>query len=245
MNVLSALRYSVLLEEGMKIRSILKSALLILGVELMCPLEMPVWAQDGTLTSDNMTVSVGEASTPRSIPVNLSPGVLDILKLSRAAVGDDVIIAFVMNSGKSYDLSASQIVYLKQEGVSDRVSAAILAQRMRPEQQVVAASASTPPAAASVAPQPANSSVPSVQPVPTYQELPTLSVSPSTVYMTPYPAAPYFYDAYGPYYYGGYWGYPSPSLSFSIGIGGYRGGFGGGGFHGGGGHGGGFRGGHR
>ena len=125
----------------------------------------------------------------------------------------------------------------------------VLAQGKKPAQEVAPTSPppapQPPPAPAPAAPQPTYSGAPSVQYVPTYQPAPPTYVPASTVYVTPYPSATYAYYDYAPYYYGGYWGYPSPSWSFSLGIGGFRGGFRGGGFHGGGFHGGGFRGGHR
>lgn len=222
----------------MKNRFVLKSVLLIAGIALMVRLAMPVAAQGVSGLATGPSANPGTPSTRQGGQAELPPGVPDILKLARAAIGEDLIIAFVKSSGRSYDLSASQILHLKKEGVSERVIAAMLEQSMKPAQQVVPPAPQFPPAPA--APQPAYSSAPSVQSVPTYQEVPTVIVPASPVYVAPYPVAPYVYEPYGPYYYGGYWDYPSPSLSFSIGIGGYHSGFGGRGFHNGG-----FRGGHR
>lgn len=205
----------------MKNRLVLKSVLLIAGMAVMVHLAMPVAAQPAAATATSTPITPDTASASQSNPVQLSPGVPEILKLARAPISDDIIIAFLKNSGTSYDLSVSQILYLKKEGVSERVIASMLAQSKQPAQEIAPTSPPSPPAPA--APQPAYSGAPSVQYVPTYEPAPTVYVPSSTVYVTPY-------------YYGGYWGYPSPSCSFSIGIGGFRGG----GFHGGG-----FRGGHR
>jgi hypothetical protein len=57
---------------------------------------------------------------------NLSPEVRDVLKLSNAQMGDDAIVAFVKNSGKTYYLSADDLVYLKSQGVSQPVITALL-----------------------------------------------------------------------------------------------------------------------
>ena len=51
----------------------------------------------------------------------LSYGVNQIIQLSQAKVGDDTIVNFIRNSGSSYGLDADQVVYLKQQGVSDTV----------------------------------------------------------------------------------------------------------------------------
>ena len=53
------------------------------------------------------------ASVNKTLTVQLSPGVPEILKLGRGKVGDGVIIAFIMNSGKTYHLSAPEILYLR------------------------------------------------------------------------------------------------------------------------------------
>ena len=61
---------------------------------------------------------------------SLAYGVTDILKLSRAKVSDDTIIAYIKNSGDGFGLNAAQIAYLKQQGVSDAVIEAMLQQQI-------------------------------------------------------------------------------------------------------------------
>ncbi len=46
---------------------------------------------------------------------------LEVVRLTRAGVADDTIIARVHREGMSETLSAEEIVSLKQDGVSDRV----------------------------------------------------------------------------------------------------------------------------
>ncbi|HTV42401.1 MAG TPA: hypothetical protein VMF08_17670 [Candidatus Sulfotelmatobacter sp.] len=55
--------------------------------------------------------------------------VTDIIRLSQAKVSDDAIINFIKNSGDSYHLDAGQIIYLKNEGVSEPVIDAMLRQQ--------------------------------------------------------------------------------------------------------------------
>jgi hypothetical protein len=176
-------------------------------------------------------------TTPSTPP--LAYGVPQILQLSQAKVSDDIIVAYVRNSGNSYGLDADQIIYLRQQGVSDNVLTTMLSQP-----KPAATPEPTLAPVASAASQPVNTSaIVYSPPAPTYVQ----TVPSSTVYVIPdtrayfwntYHTAPYIY----PYYtscYPSY--YPGVSLSFGFG-GGYRGGYyagyRGGGYHGGGYHGG-------
>ena len=157
----------------------------------------------------------------------LAYGVPQIMQLTQAKVGDDTIIAYIKNSGTSYGLTADQIIYLKQQGVSDAVITTMLNQ---PKASVVA---STPMTSA---PQPAGQ--------PAVASVPTTTVAPTVTYVQSVPAATYYYAQ--PYYYPSYSSYawfPPVSLSFAWGSGwhggGYYGGWHGGGYggwHGGGWH---------
>ena len=181
------------------------------------------------------------AATNRIRPVYLSSGGADILKLSAAKVGDDVITAYIKSNGRTYQLSASEIVYLREQGVSDPVVTAMLTkpaivattagqaspQPVQVEAQPALTESSTA-AASSTGPQSAPTDVAAA---PTYVTPPPTYVQPSTtVYVYPSPTYGYYNSA--PYY-GGYWAYPA--LPFGLGFGlGYYGGYHGGGYHGGG-----------
>jgi hypothetical protein len=156
----------------------------------------------------------------------LAYGVAPILQLAQAKIGDDTIIAYIKNSGNSYGLSADQIIYLKQQGVSSAVITTMLNQ---PKAGVAAAAptAAAPQATVSTAgSEPAS----------------TATVAPSVTYVQTVPTTTYYYQPYYyPDYYPVYYGYPAVSLS----IGGYWGGGYYGGWHGGhGGYGGGWHGGY-
>jgi hypothetical protein len=177
--------------------------------------------------------------------VQLSSGVPEVLKLGRARVGDEVIIAFIVNSGKAYHLSASEILYLREQGVSDQVLTAMLnagqnvaATPPQASPQPAAQPAPTGPTAdwANSNPQPAPTAPAAPQYAPAYAATAPVYVQPSPVYAYPAPSYGY-YDSW-PYYSG----YPALSLSFGFG-GGYYGGYHGGGYYGGGYHGGGYHGG--
>jgi hypothetical protein len=188
-------------------------------------------AQDSTTTS-----------AAQSAPVQLSYGVPQIIQLSKAKVSENTIVAYIQNSGTIYSLNASEIVYLKQQGVADAVLTTMLNQRQRVSQ---AAAQTAPQAPAAVTPsQPgspdarsAETSTAVAQPTVTYVQ----TVPSSAVYVIPDTQTyQYYNNYYQPYYYPYYGGWYYPPVSFSFGFGGgYRGGY----YHGG--WGGGYRGGYR
>jgi hypothetical protein len=191
-----------------------------LAVVALCSQIAPVLlAQDSTpAPASAEAASPSPASETRA--VQLSSGVAEILKLGRAHVGDEVVIAFIRNSGRSYHLSASEILYLRAQGVSDQVVTAMLTAG----QNVAATSAQPPPQPAPTQPPAdwANSNPQyapdATQPAPSYDAAAPVYAQPSAGYA--YPAPSYGYYGYAPYY----WGYPAFSLGFGFG-GGYYGGY--------------------
>jgi hypothetical protein len=145
--------------------------------------------------------------------MQLPYGVPQIVQLAQAKVADDTIITYVKTSANSYALDANQILYLRQQGVSDAVITAMLSQ---------------PRPAVAVNPQPAPAPQPVVS-VPSPAPVAVATVAPTVTYVQTVPAPVYYQPYYQPYYpaYG-----VSPSLSLSFGWGG---GWHGGGWHGGGG----------
>lgn len=143
----------------------------------------------------------------------LSSVVAQVVQLSKANVGEETIISFVNNSENNDNLDATQIIYLKQQGVSDNVVNSLIKRQ----------SARTP--AASVAPALA-----------TYTNIYTVAQSPKAAASSPntqtnyavmqpvtaiYETAPPYYYPYYYYPYGYYW--PPVALSFRFG-GGWHGG---------------------
>ena len=195
---------------------------------------------------DATTVITKPAASATSTGVQLSFGVAEVLKLSQAKVADDTILAFIRNSGNRYGLSAEQIVYLRQQGVSEAVLKAML---NRPGAKLAVTMPTTPtvPPAASTA---------STKPVSRGDSTPvkgatllmslTANTEPVATKVQSVPVKTYYYAPYyyGPPYYYPYFYYGYPPVSFSFGWGGgwgwgYHGGgyHGGGDYHGGGGHG--------
>jgi hypothetical protein len=145
-----------------------------------------------------------ESFTVRT-PAKLPYGVEDVLKLTKAQVSEDIIINFIHNSGTVYALGAQEIVYLKQEGVTDRVLNAMLEQHKRVG-DVAAAQAAAAQAAASQAAAQAAAQAAQAQSYADAQNYNNYN-SGSSTYVIPYSDS--YYGYYQPY------GYYSPYYSYS------------------------------
>ncbi|MEO7299659.1 MAG: DUF6600 domain-containing protein [Verrucomicrobiota bacterium] len=62
-------------------------------------------------------------------PANLSPDIAEVVKLAQSGVGDEVLLAYVDKSGRSFNPSVDEIVYLKDLGLSEAVMASLVRQR--------------------------------------------------------------------------------------------------------------------
>jgi len=182
-------------------------------------------AQPAVVTTSASTV---EATTTVKLPY----GVEDVLKLSRANISEDIVLNYIQNSGTIYNLAPQDIVYLRNQGVSDHVVNAMLNQRKQVEGAAQIAQQFSVPNAPAV---PDANMVPVaptyLDPTAAYAE-PQPAPTASSVYVIPYPqaSAAYYgyygyygpYGCYRPYYYGGYCG-PSVSLGFGFGGRGFYG----------------------
>jgi hypothetical protein len=217
----------------MKSRNFPKALLTIAAVTVTCLLARDVMAQKGS--SDAATISnVAQTAAPAGdAPVQLSYGVPQVLQLSQAKIGESTIVAYIQNSGTIYNLNAPEIIYLKQQGVSDAVITTMLNQRQRVTRAAARTAPPAPAANTTSQPDTAGTSTAVAQPTATYVQ----TVPSSTVYVIP-DTQTYNYDAYyyQPYYYPYYGGWYYPPVTFSFGFGGgYRGGYyhgGWGGYHG-------------
>lgn len=124
----------------------------------------------------------------------LPDAVVQVLKLEQAKINDATIIAYINNSGNIYGLNASQIIYLRQQGVSDAVLSAMLSQ---PKNSVPTANAPMPQV-----PPPSSITTPSES---DSYLIPATTSAPAVTYVE---AQPYYYP-YNYYPYCGYsWGWP-------------------------------------
>jgi len=196
--------------------------------------EEPAASQSETTTTATVTASEGTATsaTPAEAPVTivkevparkLPYGVEDVLKLSQAQVNESITLSYVQNSGTIYDLRPNDIVYLKEQGVSDTVISAMMDQRKKAidnaaqvQAQAVAAAAQqqqeqqqmiADASGAVTAPLTPSYS----QGAPDYSQ--PVSGGESTLYVIGSPAVSYaYYNSYHPYVYSygsyGYYGTP-------------------------------------
>ncbi len=168
------------------------------------------WLASTTLAQDSSAANTVQPAAVNAPVPQLAYGVSQIQQLAQAKVGDDTIIAYIKNAGNSYGLNADQIIYLRQQGISDAVITTMLNQ---PRPGVAAATPTTP------APQPVASTAYGGQ-------VSTATVAPTVTYVQTVPATTYYYSQ--PYYYPAYAWYPPVTFSF-----GWYGGWHGGGWHGG------------
>jgi hypothetical protein len=150
-----------------------------------------------TVPAQEATASAGQTA-----PL-LSYGVDQIIQLSRAKVSEATIINYIANSGSSYGLDANQIVYLKQQGVSDTVINVMLNQ---PRPTVTAAAQPGAATASSTATVTVNVNG---QPEAAYYQVAPIYVPSSSVYVIPDTQTYRYYNySYNPYYGGrSYLGY--------------------------------------
>jgi hypothetical protein len=179
-------------------------------------------------TSEPATTSTSTPTATDATPAKLPYGVEDVLRLSRAQVGEDITLNYIQNSGTIYNLGAKDIVYLRNEGVADKVINAMLDQRKTVPAEVVTQNAlqaqvvastsaqtsgnadvSNPQAAVVYVQSPATC----VQPAPVYVEPAPDYVPASTLYVIPYGSSGFSYYRYPSSYYGRSYGYPSTVVS--------------------------------
>jgi len=132
------------------------------------------------------------AQAQTAAPVNLSPGAAEVVRLAGSGVGDDVVLAYIQNSQAPFTLSADDVLYLKDIGLSPQVTSAMLGHdstlRGQPQQQYAPAAAVQPPPSP-VAPPPSAQVPPPPQPA-----------APPPAYVTSAPAdVSYFYNDLSPY----------------------------------------------
>jgi len=143
--------------------------------------------------------SGGNVGRAQTAPANLSPGLIEVVKLAQAHMSDDIITSYIKNSGAAYSLSADDIIYLTSQGVSQGVISVLQQSR----------SAAPPMSAAPVLPATPPPAAPPVAPPVTMPAQPPPAMMPPPVATEPYvaPVAPpgsdinlvYFQTQLGPY----------------------------------------------
>ncbi len=85
-----------------------------------------------------------------AVGANLSPGAAEVVRLAGSGVGDDVVLAYIRNSQAPFSLSADNVLYLKDVGLSAQVTSAMLSHdsTLRGQPQQYAPMATAPAARA-------------------------------------------------------------------------------------------------
>jgi hypothetical protein len=98
-----------------------------------------------------------QAQTPATAPQppsDLPPAVSELVKLAKAGLSEDVILAKIKNDGLSVNLTTDQIIYLSGAGMSQNVIAALMQSKAGGGQAGPAAAGTTNPAAPATAEPP-------------------------------------------------------------------------------------------
>ncbi|HLH52103.1 MAG TPA: DUF6600 domain-containing protein [Verrucomicrobiae bacterium] len=146
-----------------------------------------------------------DAPPPAQAPA-LSPNAAEVVRLAEAGTSDDVVLAYIQNSTSTFELSADQILYLRDIGVSSPVITAMLTRDNSLRGRAPAYTYDQklyPPTAPAPAPatQPVQAPPPEPQPAPAEPvSAPLVPQTPPPVYVSsPPPEVSYFYDDLTPY----------------------------------------------
>ena len=88
-----------------------------------------------------------------------------VVRLTQAGVDESIIMAYVTNSGSTFNLDSDKIIYLKDLGLPSEVVTAMMQHDQRLQQQM-ATTAYQPPAQPAPAPPPATTDQPETAPPP-------------------------------------------------------------------------------
>jgi hypothetical protein len=201
----------------MKTQMVRNSLLAVVAVTTVVFTTGNAAAQDSTAVATPAT----ETSVATAAP-QLSYGVKQVLKMVQAKVSDTIIVNYIQNTGTIFQLNADEIIYLKQQGMSDAVLNTMLTQRARMTGSAEPATSPAPAPATQYVQPAASVAQPAVAYVPATPSS-TVYVIPSTqsysYYNSGYPVSyPYYTSSYG------YW--PAVSLAFGYSSGScYHGGY--------------------
>ncbi len=80
-------------------------------------------AQDPAPSTSNNALQTARSGV---VPTNVPPGVAEVIRLAESGVGDDVVVAYIQNSQVTFNLSADDVLYLRDIGLSSPAITAML-----------------------------------------------------------------------------------------------------------------------
>jgi len=114
---------------------------------------LSIWAAAAVALAVLGSATICRAQTAAAA---VSQDLQEIVKFTQAKMSDDVIVSYIKNSGKAYNLSADDMLYLNSQGVSQPVLSALLAAKPSAPAAPAPVVAPTPaPAAPAPTPPPA------------------------------------------------------------------------------------------
>ncbi len=145
----------------------------------------PIWAQAPPPPEGQAVPAPAPGKPETAVQVNVSPAAAEVVRLAESGLGDEVVASYVTSSQAAFNLTADDIVYLKDVGISE----AIISQMMAHDRQI---RESGPPPVSSQTPVPA--------PAPPANEVATPPNAPPPDYVSNPPAeVNYFYSDLAPY----------------------------------------------
>src|SRR5437899_882539 len=146
---------------------------------------MPVLAQVPPPPEGQVVQAPPPGKPEAEVQVNISPAAAEIVRLAESGLGDEVVSSYVTNSRTAFSLTADDIVYLKDVGISESIISLMMAHdRQIRESGPPPVTAQTPPPA--VPTQPNEVATPPNAPPPEYVS-------------NPPPEVNYFYSDLAPY----------------------------------------------
>jgi len=165
-------------------------------------LAIPAYAADlpAPIASETSTGLVAQVPSAPA-PIALSRNAAEVVKLSGAGLGDEVILAYIKTCPSPFKLAANEILHLKETGVSSPVIAAMLTHDNALRGQ-------NPPAPNAANPQPPAGPSPAQAPPAPPSPAPVVGTAPADQTPPP-PPVEVITVAPGPDYYWtpGYWGW--------------------------------------
>src|SRR5437764_15124790 len=96
-----------------------------MGLFAAVSLAAPGWAQPAP-PPEGEALAAPETQLAASPPANISPGAAEVIKLASSGVTEDVVVAYVNNSQYQFNLSAGDVVYMKDVGITSSVITAMI-----------------------------------------------------------------------------------------------------------------------
>jgi hypothetical protein len=90
-----------------------------------------------------------QTASPVALPSDISPAspLAEVIKLTQAGVGENVILAYITNSGDAFNLDSDKIIYLSSLGTPDEVVTAMIQHDKNLQQPATTDTQTAPPPA--------------------------------------------------------------------------------------------------